>query len=226
MLPLATPLPPFTTETLHSTTPLFYLTPLIVVLSIVLLVLAIILIITKRQAKLQKRKVAPPSPPKPGAVKRRILVLYSQISSKYDQECILENVVKALSDYRVDSTYYDGPCVRGSVADWVATHVKCSDKVLLVCNKQFAMEWVRQTASSLYGQSLVYVLRQLVDSYVKNDKNVLEKFAILYLRKKDQNCLDNPYLKNMKSFLVNPQDVAHLEHIVRFVYDTPTYTLA
>lgn len=189
-----------------------------------MLVLATILVLTKRQAILRQSKMqapATPSDPKP-LPSRKVLVLYSQLSSKFDQECILENVVKALSEYGVDSLYYDCPFMRGSITDFLATNVKCCDKILLICNKKFALEWGRPTASSLRSQSLVYVLRQLIDSYIKHDKKTLEKFAILYLRRKDQACLNDPYLKNLKSFLVDPKDVTH---IARFIFDTPTYTL-
>lgn len=153
-------------------------------------------------------------------------MLYSQSVSRYDRECILENVVKALMEYNVECVYFEGSCVKGSIADWMAAHVRSCNNVLLVCNKQFAVEWSQARGSSLYGHSLVYILRQLVDSYVKHDKKMLEKFAILYLRRKDQNCLDNPYLRNMKSFLVNPSDVEQFEHIVRFICEKAMYKLA
>ena len=156
----------------------------------------------------------------------RVLILFSPANSKYDQECILENIVKALAEYSIHSVFYENSSVRGSVADWVATNVKTCRKIFLVCNKQFAQEWMQPTGDYLRGNSIVYVLRQVIDSYVSHDRRKLEKFALLYLRKKDQACLDYPYTGNLKSFLVNPQDEAHPKQIVRFIYDTPTHVLA
>ena len=152
-----------------------------------------------------------------------MLLLYSPANSQRDVECILENFVKELHEYGIHSVFYQNSSMKGCVADWVNTNVKTCRKIFLVCNQQFAKEWVEPTADPLCGNSVVYVLRQVVDSYVKNDKRQLEKFAVLYLRKKDQNCLDYPFTRNMKSFLVNPQD---LEQIVSFIHDLPIYKLA
>ena len=208
--------------------PLVIFTPIVIVLGITILVLTVVFIfsrVKRKQADLEKMQESPPSPPELPPAKQ-VLVLYSQNSSKYDQECVLENVVKALAEYSVESVYFDNPIVRGTVPTWVAKNVECCDKVLLVCNRQFALEWSRSTANSHGPPSLVYVLRQLIESYVKHDKQVLEKFAILYLRKKDQKCLDNPYLKNMKSYFVDPQNEVHLDQLLRFIIDQQTHILA
>ena len=158
---------------------------------------------------------------------KQVLVLFSPAHSQYDNKCVLENVVKALHQYDgIHPVFFQKSCVNGSVADWVTDNIKNSSKVLLVCNEQFAEEWTQLTGNYLLGNSVVYVLRQVIDSYVKHDKRELDKFAVLYLRKADQKCLDDPFIRNMKSFLVNPQDVTYLEEVVRFICDQPTYTFA
>lgn len=155
----------------------------------------------------------------------KVLLLFSPANSQHDQECILENVVKELAKYDIHSVFFENTIMKGCVAEWVDTNIKTCSKIFLVCTKQFAREWVEATADYLHGNSVVYVSRQVVDSYVKVDKRKLQKFAILYLRKTDQNCLDYPFTQNMTSFLVNPQDKTRLEQIVRFIHDQPKYTL-
>ncbi len=138
----------------------------------------------------------------------------------------MENVVKTLAEYNIQSVFFDRPKVRGSVAEWVARNVESCSKVLLVCNKQFALEWKTTVEEDpVTSCSVVYVLHQVIDSYVRCDRVMLEKFAILYLRRKDCKLIESPYLKNMTSFFVDPHDVRQSEQIIRFINDTPTYTL-
>ena len=152
-------------------------------------------------------------------------MLFSQASSTYDEECIMENIIKALNLYRVNCVFFDKPCVKGTVTDWVISKVHDCHRVLMVCNKEFITEWKSHTITLVHGDSIVYVANQIISSYVSHDKHYLDKFAVLYLRKKDLEYVDCPILKNMKSFLVDPQDKTQLEQTIRFIDDTPTYIL-
>ncbi len=159
---------------------------------------------------------------------KTVLVLFSQASSVKDEMSVMEHVVKGVSLYSgVHCLYFDKPSVRTSVAEWVEGAIKRSDKVLLVVNKEFVKEWDSLKAYLPHGESLVYVARQVVDSFVMRDKQQLSKFALVFLRKEDQRTLlkDSLYLQTVKSFLVVPQAVAGLEGLVRFILDVPTYTL-
>jgi len=163
-----------------------------------------------------------------GPDNRTVLVLFSQASSIKDEMSVMELVVKGVSLYSgVHCLYFDKPSVRTSVAEWVEGAIKRSDKVLLVVNKEFVKEWDSLKAYLPHGESLVYVARQVVDSFVMRDKQQLSKFALVFLRKEDQRSLlkDSLYLQTVKSFLVVPQGVAGLEGLVRFILDVPTYTL-
>ena len=153
-----------------------------------------------------------------------VLVLFSQASPKKDEECILENVVKTLNEYSIGTVFFDRPQVKAPVPDWVAAQVKSSNKVLLVCNKQFAAEWNKATEDNVMTSSVVYVLRQVINGYVNHDRGMLEKFAVLYLRKKDANLIDSPFLKNMAHFFVDPHNEKQMEQIVRFIDNKSTYS--
>ena len=158
-------------------------------------------------------------------IEKQVLVLFSYGHSQ-DVQCVLENVVKALHQYDgIHPVFFQKSCVNGSVADWVTDNIKNSSKVLLVCNEQFAMEWTQVAVDNLFENSVVYILHQIIDCYVKHDKRELDKFAVLYLRKADQKCLDDPFIRNMKSFLVNPQDVTYLEEVVEFIHDQQHFQL-
>ena len=159
---------------------------------------------------------------------KMVLVLFSQASSIKDEMSVMEHVVKAVSLYSgVNCLYFDKPSVQTSVAEWVEGAIKKSDKVLLVVNKEFVKEWDSPKAYLPHGESLVYVARQVVHSFVMRDKQQLSKFALIFLRKEDQRNLlrDSLYLQSVKSFLIQPQAAAELESLVRFILDVPTYML-
>ena len=158
---------------------------------------------------------------------KTVLVLFSQASSIKDELSVMEHVVKGVCVYGVHCLYFDKPSVRTSVAEWVEGGIKRSDKVLLVVNKEFVMEWDSPKAYLPHGESLVYVARQVVHSFVMRDKQQLSKFALVFLRKEDQHALlkDSLYLQSLKSYLVQPQALGELEGLVRFILDVPTYSL-
>lgn len=201
---------------------LVIITPIVVALSLVIFILATVLILCILSRKCQ---VTPLDLPE-SKFCTKVLVLFSQASPRHEEECIMENVVKMLAEYSIESVVFDRPCVRGSIADWVFRNVESCCKVLLVCNKQFAEEWKKGINDDPVSScSVVYVLHQVIDSYVRYDKAVLDKFAILYLKKKDCNLIENPYLRNMTSFLVDPHDSRHSQQLIRFITDTPTYAV-
>jgi hypothetical protein len=189
----------------------------------IILLMSTVLIIYKIR---QRYQTTDDDEEKPHEKRANVLLLFSPANPQSDEQLIMENIVKELLRYGIYSTFFQNTSMKGCVAEWVDQNVKSCRKTFLVCNNQFAKEWVEHKPDILCGNSLVYVLRQVVDSYVVSDKRKLEKFAVLYLRKKDQGCLDYSYIGNMKSFLVDSQDETHFKQIVRFVLDQPIYTLA
>ena len=176
--------------------------------------------------KLQDK--TPVHPIKENEAEKTVLVLFSQASSIKDELSVMEHVVKAVSVYGVHCLYFDKPSVRTSVAEWVEGGIKRSDKVLLVVNKEFVMEWDSLKAYLPHGESLVYVAKQVVHSFVMRDKQQLSKFALVFLRKEDQRDLlkDSLYLQSLKSYLILPHALGELESLVKFILDIKTYTLS
>lgn len=155
------------------------------------------------------------------------MVIFSLASPKQDWDCIVKNVIGPLyTYYAVRSVFFERSVVRGDVAGWLEDMIKSCDKVLLVYNKEFAMEWREPSSVLLTGESIVYATQQIVHGYVLHNRNYLEKFAVLYLRRKDQDYMDSCYLQNVGSFLVDPHDHAKLDLLAQFITGTPTIIFA
>ena len=142
-----------------------------------------------------------------------------------EERWILENITKNLNEYRnIDCKFFDDSQCRDSLSRWVEDCIKSCKKVLLVCNRAFAAEW-NSTTSEGYWRPIVYITKQIIESYTQNNKTHLEKFAVLYLKKEDRESIDCLYFKRLRSFDLTDGNEKEIEKIVRFICDIPIYVI-
>lgn len=91
---------------------------------------------------------------------------------------------------------------------WLEEHHQAAVAILCVCNQAFAREWSNSSTPS--GGSIVSAVRMIVQGKIEHQKH-LEKFAVLHLHKKDVDFTPS-YLKNVKSFLLNPEQIDCIAH--------------
>ena len=134
-----------------------------------------------------------------------VLLVFSQETPPGDQDVIRAYAQQLNKKVRVKM--YDASD-RLTRTAWLEDHCRSAVAILCVCNSAFAREWSNLSTPS--GGSIVSAVRMMVQGKIEHQKR-LEKFAVLQLRQEDADCTP-PYLENVKSFLLSPQQIDSIAH--------------
>ena len=154
--------------------------------------------------------------------KLRVLVLYSWGTSERNQQHILQRL--SLLAYDAELVCSAKAHVRGNVPQWVETHVRDSDKVLIVCNKEFSREW-RSPGHSYTEGAITNSLKIIINGHVNNgtvDK-LCCKMALVFLKEKHKSLVPSEILHNFKQYVLYSEDSSKQDELNRFVSDTPMF---
>lgn len=152
----------------------------------------------------------------------QLLVLYSWGTSEANQQRILQYLSPLTSNTNL--VYAAKAHVRGDIPQWVEKHVHESDKVLIVCNKQFSREWQCPGATHMEG-AVVNALKVIINGHVNNgtmDK-ICCKFALVFLKEKHKTLVPSRILHSFKQYMIHEEGTKRQNDLFRFVLDVPVF---
>lgn len=156
---------------------------------------------------------------------RQLTVIYAQTSPPEDKQCILENVAKEMHDYGgIDVQWYDKSRGVGP-SEWVETNFRRSEKVLLVCNKEFKQEWENPNEEMIFNGAIVHASKQIIRGHINSTESFSSKYGLVFLKPSDLELIPDDYLKCCPKFLVNPTDRERSEQMAHFVQGIEEFCL-
>lgn len=177
----------------------------------VFIVLTVISLVGISIRACKRRKPLPWPSPTPSQDRTfSVFVVYAPKTSS--EKYIHTYVVCRLKEYFDVVTSSD--VMRGDTMKWIEECERTADAVLLVCTKEFHLEWEEKEAKSL----VVTAVQTLLSSAVVQER--LDKYAIIVLDDKSrQACIpDNHYLSNVGIYVIGKQrNQLVIDELRRFV---------
>ena len=102
-------------------------------------------------------------------VTAQILIIYSLRTPVEDKKCILQCLVKEISNYGICSLTLDTECPRTNFYDWIAENYEKVNAIICVCNKYFYEDW-NQTVDRDHSFPLVLSFKNLFESNISSKK--------------------------------------------------------
>ena len=198
-----------------------------VVIAVVVLVVVLITVVTVHH--LRSADKSPRSPNSRSQVSpriqstRQLLILYSWGTSEHNQQRIMQCLVSQLT-YGTDLVYSAKSEVRGNIPQWVEKQISDSDKVLIVCNKQFSREWQSPGSTHTEG-AIVNALKAIITGHINSgtmDK-ICCKTALVFLKEKHKELVPSGILHSFKQYMLYEQDSDKQNELLRFISDTPLF---
>lgn len=143
-------------------------------------------------------------------------VVYSHNTPPEEKEVILQNLIKGLSVYGIETTSHDW-VGRAMLPFWVETILTNASVVLCVCNRAFHQEWLYSEASD---RAVVHSVKHLLGADLCQSKEVAKKYAVVLMKRSHQQFIPSYYLKGCRQFYVT--DVSDIAH---FIKNVPVYSV-
>lgn len=219
--------PTLTKTELHSSASVY--TPIAALLGVTVLVVVVlvaaVMVIKHRPLSTKPTLTHNNQLPSPVSLinhKTQLLVLYSWGTSEVNQQRILQYLSPLT--YNANLVYAAKAHVRGDIPQWVERHINESDKVLIVCNRQFTRDWQSPGATHTEG-AIVNALKVIINGHVNNgtmDK-ICCKFALVFLKEKHKTLVPSRILHSFKQYMLHEEDKERQNELFRFILDIPLF---
>ena len=154
---------------------------------------------------------------------RQLLVLYSWGTSERNQQHIMQCLVSVLT-CDMNLVYSAKSEVRGDIPQWVEKQINDSDKVLVVCNKQFSKECQSPGSTHTEG-AIVNTLKAIITGHIISGTmdTICRKTALVFLKEKHKELVPSGILHSFKQYMLYAEDSDKQNELLRFISDTPIF---
>ena len=154
----------------------------------------------------------------PLSQRAQILIIYSLRTPVEEKNCILQCLVKEISNYGIRSLTPETERPRTNFYDWIEENHPKADAIICVCNKYFYEDW-NQTVDCNYIRPVVLAAKQLFQGTM-SERESSKKYAVVGT---SDDCKDYVplFLRNRRVFMLGDY-----KGIAQFVLNVPEVTIA